>query len=65
MLSSASPGIHGISHPSIWSNSEKFIEFQDHFMFHVKCTKDKFLLHVGSMKAVKIAAVTKVKRLAS
>jgi hypothetical protein len=46
MLNSAPPGTHGTSHPSGWSNSEKFLEFLDHFIHHVKSTKNKkaFLL---------------------
>jgi hypothetical protein len=46
MLNSGSPGTHGTSHSSDWSNGDKFLEFLDYFIYHVKPTKDhKVLLH--------------------
>jgi hypothetical protein len=64
MLNSAPSGTHGTSHPSIWSNLEKFIEFLDHFIYHVKPTKDnKVLLLMDSHKShVSIAAITKARK---
>jgi hypothetical protein len=62
MLNNAPPGMHGNSLPSGWSNSEKFIEFLEHFIHHVKPTKDKVLLLMGNHEShVLIAAITKVK----
>jgi hypothetical protein len=36
MLNNAPPDTHGTSHPSGWSNSEKFIGILDHFIFYLK-----------------------------
>jgi hypothetical protein len=44
MLNNAPWSMHGTSHPCGWSHSEKFIEFLDHFIHHVKPTKDKKVL---------------------
>lgn len=44
MLNGAPPGTYGTCHPSGWSTGEKFIEFMDHFIKHVKPSKDKKVL---------------------
>jgi hypothetical protein len=64
MLNNAPPGMHGTSHPGSWSYSEKFIEFVDNFIQHVKPTKDKkvlFLMHYHE-RHMSIAAVTKARQ---
>jgi hypothetical protein len=48
-MNNAPPGTHETSHSSGWSNSEKFIEFLDNFIHHVKPTEDKkVLLHMNN-----------------
>lgn len=44
MLIGAPPGTHGTSHCSGWFNGDKFLEFLDHFIYHVKSTKDHQVL---------------------
>jgi hypothetical protein len=41
MLDNAPSGTHETSHPCSWSNLEKFIEFLDNFIHHVKPTKKR------------------------
>jgi hypothetical protein len=63
MLNNALPGMHETSHPSCWSNSEKFIEFLDTFIHHVKPSKDKKVLLImdNHESHVSIAAITKAR----
>jgi hypothetical protein len=55
--------MHATSHPSSWSNSEKFTEFLDHFIHHVKLTEDKKVLFLmDSHKShMSISAITKAR----
>jgi hypothetical protein len=39
MLTGAAPGTHGKFHPSEWSNGDMFLEFPDHFIYHVRPTE--------------------------
>lgn len=44
MLTGGSPGTHGTSHSSDWSNGNKFLQFLDQFIYHVKPTHDHEVL---------------------
>jgi hypothetical protein len=63
MLNSAPPDRHGNSHPNRWSNLEKFCEFLDHFINHVKSIKGMniFLFMENHESHVLIAAFKKRK----
>jgi hypothetical protein len=44
MLIGAPSGTHGTSQCSGWFNGDKFTEFLDHFIYHVKSKKDHQML---------------------
>jgi hypothetical protein len=40
ILTGSAPGTHGKFHPSEWSNGDTFFEFPDHFIYHVRPSKN-------------------------
>jgi hypothetical protein len=64
VLNNEPPGMHGTSYRSGWSHSEKYIEFVDNVIHHVKPTKEKkvLLLMENHKRRVTIGATTQARK---